>query len=145
MKILSLDVATHCGFCTETASGCWDLTPKRDESKGMKLIRFKSKLREVCELENINIIVFERAAGFHKNALIVEAELHGVLKLFCEENKIEYRAYSPSEIKKFATGKGNANKQQMIEFAKSKYNYDGNDDNEADAIHLYNLAKTDLE
>jgi len=143
MKILSLDVATHCGFCTETASGCWDLTPKRDESKGMKLIRFKSKLREVCELENINIIVFERAAGFHKNALIVEAELHGVLKLFCEENKIEYRAYSPSEIKKFATGKGNAGKPLMIKCAQDKLGYVGEDDNEADASWLLEMAKSE--
>jgi Holliday junction resolvasome RuvABC endonuclease subunit len=67
-----------------------------------------------------------------------------IIESFCEENSIEYRAYSATEIKKFATGKGNANKESMIESARSKYQYSGNDDNEADAIHLYHLALRDL-
>lgn len=142
INILALDVATKTGFCTETAHGNWDFSLKRDESSGMRLIRFKAKLRELVSLEGINLIAFERSQGFHQNAVIVQSELHGVLKLFCEENKIDYRAYSPSEIKKFATGKGNANKQAMVEAAKSKYNYSGSDDNEADAIHIYHLTKS---
>lgn len=143
-KILALDVATHCGWKTETASGVWNFTPKKDESGGFRLVRFKAKLREICELENINLITFERTSGFHKNALIVQAELHGVLKIFCEENKIEYRAFSASEIKKFATGKGNAGKPEMIKAAQIKWGYLGNDDNEADAMAIYFLTKESL-
>lgn len=141
MKILALDVATHCGWCTETASGTWDLTPRRDESAGMRLIRFRSKLREIIALEEIELVVFERSAGQHQSSVIVQAELHGVLKTFCEDNKIEYNAFSATEIKKFATGKGNSNKAAMIQAAKDKHGYTGDDDNEADAIHIYNLAK----
>lgn len=144
MKILALDVATNCGFKTETASGVWNFSIKKDESSGMRLIRFKHKLKEICELEMIDLVTFERTSGFHKNALIVQAELHGVLKIFCEENKIEYRAFSASEIKKFATGKGNANKEAMVKAAAAKYGYQGNDDNEADAMHIYYLTKNSL-
>jgi Holliday junction resolvasome RuvABC endonuclease subunit len=144
LKILALDVATHCGFCTETAHGVWNLTPKRDESGGMRLIRFKAKLKETCEIEDISVVAFERTAGFHKNALIVQAELHGVLKVFCEENKIEYKAYSASEIKKYATGKGNAKKDLMIKAAREKLGYLDDNDNEADAMWIYELAKNDL-
>ena len=139
-KILALDVATKTGWCTITTSGVWDFTLKRDESSGMRLVRFKSKLKELISLEGINLVFFERSQGMHQNAVITQSELHGVLKIFCEENNIEYRAFSPSEIKKFATGKGNANKLAMIEAAKLKYNYQGNDDNEADAIHIFHLA-----
>ncbi len=142
MKILALDVATHCGWCTETTSGVWDFSIKRDESSGMRLIRFKSKLKEITELEKISLITFERSAGHHKNALIVQAELHGILKLFAEENNIDYRAFSAKEIKQFATGKGNAGKPAMIQAAKDKYGYTGNDDNEADAICIYQLSKS---
>lgn len=141
MKILALDVATHCGWCTETASGTWDLTPKRDESAGMRLIRFRSKLREITALEEIELIVFERSAGQHQSSVITQSELHGVLKTFCEDNKIEYNAFSATEIKKYATGKGNAGKPAMIQAAKDKHGYTGDDDNEADAIHIYHLAK----
>jgi len=145
LKILALDVATHCGWAVSNVIyGVWDLTPKRDESMGMRLIRFRAKLNEVVTSEKIDLIVFERPAGFHRGAIIVQSELQGVLKTFCEDNKIEYRAYSATEIKKFATGKGNAPKGKMIIAAKTKYNYPGKDDNEADALHLLNLAEMDL-
>lgn len=145
MNILALDIATHTGWCTKTASGVWDFSIKRDESSGMRLIRFKAKVREVIEKEQINLVVFERTAGFHKNAIIVQSELHGVLKLFLEENNIQYRAYSASEIKKFATGKGNAGKPLMIAAAKQKYpDVEIIDDNHADALHIYHLALNDI-
>ena len=58
-SILALDVATHCGWAiSKEIYGVWDLTPKRDESKGMKLIRFRSKLLEVIEANRISLIVF---------------------------------------------------------------------------------------
>lgn len=144
IKILALDVASKCGWCTETASGVWDFSIKRDESSGMRLIRFKSKLKELCSLEGINLVTFERSAGQYKSSIIVQAELHGVLKIFCEENNIEYRAFSAKEIKQYATGKGNAGKPQMIAAAKEKLGYQGNDDNEADAIWIYQLSKSSL-
>lgn len=140
MNILALDVATHTGWCTKTTSGVWDLTPKRDQSMSMRLIKMKAFLRELVSLETIDLIVFERSQGQHQSSVIIQSELHGVLKLFCEESNIPYKAYSPKEIKKFATGTGNANKKAMIEAAKEKYGYQGNDDNEADAIHIFKLA-----
>ena len=142
-NILSLDIATKTGFCTATASGTWDLSPKRDESAGMRCIRFKGKLKEICPVEEIKLIVFEMAAGFHKNALIVEAELIGVLKLFCEENGIQYKSYPAKSIKKNATGNGNAGKPLMIEAAQ-KYKPGVTSSDEADAIHIYHYAIKDL-
>lgn len=143
LNILALDVATSTGWCTATASGTWSLGAKRDESKGMRLIRMKAKLREVVDAEQIDVLVFERSQGRNQNAVIVQSELHGVVKLFCEENQLEYRAYSPKEIKLAATGKGNASKQAMIDACVSKYNHTPIDDNEADAIHMWHLAQSD--
>lgn len=145
MKILALDVATKCGWCTETASGTWDFSIKRDESQGMRLIRFKSKIKEVVNLEEITLIAFESAAIYAKHPNLVQSELHGVLKVFCEENNIQYRGFTPSEIKKHATGKGNSGKPAMIAAAKEKLGYTGNDDNEADALWLYNLTKNNYQ
>lgn len=144
MNLLALDIATKTGFCTQTASGSWNLTPKKDESKGMRLIRFKAKLRETCELEKINLIVFEQLATYGKFPNFIAAEMQGILKLFCEENNIEYRSYAPTAIKKFGTGKGNAKKNVMIEAAK-KFKSDVESDDEADAIILYQFAIQDLQ
>ena len=145
MKILALDVATKTGWRTETSSGVWDFNKqKRGDSYGMRLIRFKSSVREILDLEKIDIVVYERPAGMFKSSIIVASEMIGVLIALCEERGLQYTAYSATEIKKFATGKGNAKKQDMIDSAIA-LGFTPSDDNEADAIHLYNLAKKDLE
>lgn len=145
MNVLSLDIASTTGWAFDTQLyGTWDFKTKKDESMGMKLIRFKSKLNEVHKLNPIDIIIYERPAGRHANSIIHQAKLIGVLEKFCEESGIEYKAYSAKEIKKFATGNGNASKEKMIEAAQSKYSYTGNDDNEADAIHMRELFRQEM-
>lgn len=109
----------------------------------MCLIRFRAKVREIIEMEQIDLVVFEQAAGRFKHALINAGEYHGVLKTLLEDLKKEYRSYSAPSIKKFATGKGNAKKPEMIAAAEAA-GHSPADDNEADAIWLYKLAEEDL-
>ena len=145
VNILSLDIASVTGWAvSETEYGTWDFKTRKDESIGMKLIRFRAKLNEVVNLLNFNLIVYERPAGRFKNSLIHEAKLIAVVEEWCEENKIAYRSYSATEIKKYATGKGNAGKPIMIKAAKEKLGYTGNDDNEADALWMLKVAQNDL-
>ena len=110
MNILALDIATKTGWCSPSSSGVWDFSVKRDESGGMKLIRLKAKLLEVLSAEQIKLVVLEKPAGFHKNALIHEARLIGAVQLVLTELGVDYREYSPTEIKKIATGKSNPKK-----------------------------------
>jgi Holliday junction resolvasome RuvABC endonuclease subunit len=143
-KMLALDIATHCGWAiSRSVYGVWNLSPKRDESAGMRLIRFRAKLNEVIKSENINLVVFERPGGRHVGAVIVQSELQGQVKVVCEDLQIPYRGYSSQEIKKFATGKGNSGKPAMIAAAQSQLNYPGENDNEADALWLLELAKSE--
>lgn len=145
MNILSLDIASTTGWAVDTTTyGTWDFKTRKDESMGMKLIRFKAKLKEIHELTPLDVIIYERPAGKHANSIIHQSKLIAILEQFCEENKIQYRAYSASEIKKFATGKGNASKDDMIQAASSKYGYTGDDDNEADAIHMRELFRKEM-
>lgn len=149
-KILALDPATYMGFayCANgaTVSGTWDLSVRRDESGGMRLVRLQSKLNELLA-SGVDLVVFEaarHAAPGMQNALVVQSEIQAVVKLWCEVNKLDYRGYSPSEVKKIATGKGNADKKQVIAAAKSRLGWDGKgDDNEADALWLLQLALRD--
>lgn len=146
LNILALDIATHCGWAiSRSLYGVWDISPKRDESVGMRLIRLRSKLNEILSLEKINLIVFERPGGKFKGAIIVQSEIQGQVKVFCEDHNIPYRAYSSQEIKKYATGKGNAGKPAMIAAAKEKLGYPNhkNDDNEVDALWMMELAKSE--
>ncbi|MBF99430.1 MAG: hypothetical protein CMI36_10595 [Owenweeksia sp.] len=145
MNVLALDVATKTGWClSPNEHGVWDLKTRRDESGGMKLIRFKAKLNEIHSLVKMDMVVFERTSGRHKAALIHQSELHGVLKNWCDENGIQYRSYSASEIKKFATGNGRASKALMMTTCKDRYSIVPIDDNEADAVHLWYLNQSSI-
>jgi len=144
MTILALDLGSKTtGWATPEASGTWDMRIKRDESAGMRLIRLKSKLVEFLPLR---LVVFERPASRpgRLGALTVQAELQGVVKLFCEEHGIDYREYSPGEIKRHATGKGNASKEEMVEAAEERWPMlRVEDDNHADALWLLDLASSE--
>jgi Holliday junction resolvasome RuvABC endonuclease subunit len=143
--LLSLDIATKTGFCVFNRSGMMDFTPKQNDSKGMRLIKFKSFFKRMIEEYKIKLIVFEGQAVFGKTQPnFVASEMIGTLKIHCEEVGIEYRSYAPAEIKQSATGKGNADKDAMVEFAESKFDLKVVDNNEADALHLYHLALEDL-
>lgn len=142
VKVLSLDIASVTGWAvSRTEYGTWNFKTRKDESMGMKLIRFRSKLDEMKSILNFNLVVYERPAGMFKASIIHEAKLIGILEEWCEANKIAYRSYSATEIKKFATGKGNAGKPLMIKAAREKLGYAGSDDNEADSLWMLELAK----
>ena len=61
------------------------------------------------------------------------------LELACYSRNIEIVPVAVGTIKKFATGKGNADKAAMIQAARSM-GYEVADDNEADALHLLRYA-----
>jgi Holliday junction resolvasome RuvABC endonuclease subunit len=139
--ILAIDQASHCGWAlSKDLYGVWDLTTKKDEDMGMKLIRFRNKLKEVCTSEGVEMIVYERVAGMHTASIIHAAKMVAIIETFCTENGINYTAFSAQEVKKFATGKGNANKDAMVKAAQEQYGYPGTDDNVADALHIWHLA-----
>jgi Holliday junction resolvasome RuvABC endonuclease subunit len=154
LRVLALDPATHCGFAHSCgASGCWDLSVRKDESGGMKLIRLQGKLNEMLRSVGVDLVVFEAQRGGNPalmGSLVVQAEIQGVLKFWCEQNKIEYRGLSPTEIKKHATGKGNAKKTAMCAAAKAKWpaKFPGPaekiNDNEADALWILDLSLASL-
>ena len=145
IKILAIDPASLLGWAIDRRKyGVWDLRTRRDESMGMKLIRMEAKLQEVYNMEHFNVLVYERPAGMHKNPIIHQSKLIGLMEQWCEKNKVQYRSYSASEIKKFATGKGNAGKPAVIKAAQDKLGYIGEDDNEADALWLLELGKKDI-
>lgn len=149
MRILALDLATKTGWAHSSGhSGTWDLSIRRDESGGMRLLRLTAKLVELLGWPGIDVVVFEaarHAAPGMQGALIVQAEMQGQVKAWCEAQKIQYRGYSPSEVKKHATGKGNAGKPAVVNAAKIKWpNVNIEDDNHADALWLLDLAERDL-
>lgn len=149
MRILAIDLATKAGWAhSDGPSGVWDLSIRRDESGGMRLLRLTGKLLEIFAHPGIDLVVFEaarHAAPGMQGALIVQAEMQGQVKAWCEAQRIQYRGYSPTEVKKHATGKGNSGKPLVVKAAIAKWpDVIIEDHNHADALWLLDLAQRDL-
>ena len=142
MKILGIDPGTTAGWCTGAdTNGIWKCAAKPYESVSMRLIKFRSSMKEVVEAEEIELIVYEKPGGRNYTGVKAHANFEGIIQEFALDHKLEYKGYSAGEIKRFATGKGNCGKPAMIQACKDRLNITPLDDNHADAIFLYLLAE----
>jgi len=150
LKIAAFDPATAFGWAfLDTAtgvfqSGVWDLTVKRDEGAGMKLLKLETNVVTLHRtVSGFDLVVFEAAR--HANpkmfgAVLHQAKLQAILERFCARHEIAYRGYSPTEIKKFAVGIGNARKDGMLKAVRGRWKADCESFDEADAIATLYLA-----
>lgn len=146
MKILALDIATTSGYSSSTGeSGTFNCSFKKGESGSIRLLRFRNKVNELLDLIKPEVVAYERSAGRNTHSIKTQSEMIGVLTIMLEDRNIHYASYSPSEVKKFFTGKGNASKELMVETAKKKYpEIEILDDNHADSLAILELAQSDL-
>jgi Holliday junction resolvasome RuvABC endonuclease subunit len=63
-------------------------------------------------------------------------ELGGVVRLALADAAVTYVDIPPASLKKYATGKGNAGKGEVLTAAVRRLGYGGHDDNQADALWL---------
>jgi len=142
MKILAIDPGTHCGYALSPfESGVWDLSPRRYEGGGMRFVKLRNYLIKACE--GVDMVVFEEVRG-HKgtDAAHVYGGIVAIITEHCELKGIPYSGVPVGTIKKYATGKGNVNKEAMIKAAKERWpDIDLVDDNQADALHLWAWAQ----
>lgn len=160
-NILALDPATKTGWAHSCgASGVWDLTPKKGEPPEARLLKLWRNLLYIREEYGIDLINYEDPRNLrHGNAVRVLGRLMGVIELFCGLKEIPCNGYSPTAIKKWATGKGTASKEDMIEAAKARCSMslslgpDGMkleareiiDDNHADALLLLAFYQSEVD
>ena len=140
--ILALDLGTHTGWALlqlddTITSGTENFKPHRFEGGGMRFLRFKQWLNELLAASvHINAVYFEEV---RRHAGVDAAHAYGgfmaQLTAWCERHAVPYQGVPVGTIKKYATGKGNANKEAMIEAAK-RWGHAPTDDNEADALAL---------
>lgn len=144
MKILAIDPSSKCGWAIDGLdSGVWDLTPQRHESCGMRFVRLRKYLKECHEVFNFEMIAYEEVS---RHIGTYSAHIYGgiiaIIQEFCEKKEIDYIGIPVSTIKKHATRKGNANKENMMKAARRLYpDAEIIDDNHADALLLLSYAK----
>jgi len=146
MNILALDTGTNCGWAVDvrgvTESGVQVFDLRRGESPGMRYLRFNSWMSEEwgCVGCGIGLIVYEQTHNRGGAATEVAAGFATRVQEFCARNRIEHSAIHSATLKKFATGRGNAKKPEMI-LAAQRLKPGVTDDNESDALWLLEYAR----
>ncbi|MDR0250205.1 MAG: hypothetical protein LBI35_02675 [Burkholderiales bacterium] len=144
MSILALDLGTNTGWaigdCRVTLSGTEHFAPKKREGDGMRFLKFKRWLTEMKAANDFDAVYYEQVG---RHASTAAAHVYGgfvaMLTAWCEHHGIAYHAVFWSEIKKFATGHGNATKDEMVTVMREA-GYNPRSYDEADAIALCMLA-----
>jgi len=134
---LALDLSlTHTGWCRSGETGCI-----RSKTRGWERV---SKI--VNTLDSLwfgaGLVVIEGYAfGARGGSVFDIAELGGIVRWELLLADIPFVDVPPSTLKKYATGKGNAGKDEMIAAAIRRFGFAGSDNNEADAYLLWCMAR----
>ena len=144
--ILALDLGTTTGWALRgsdgnVTSGSESFRPQRFEGGGMRFLRFKRWLTELKAVaDGIDALHFEEV---RRHVSTDAAHAYGgflaTLTAWCEHHQIPYQGVPVGTIKKHATGKGNAGKEDVIAAARAR-GHAPVDDNEADALALLSWA-----
>jgi len=150
--ILAIDLGTTTGWACRPlhgpiAYGYATFKPGRYEGGGMRYLRFKQWLTELKgtvggEIQSIYFEEVRRHAS--TDSAHVYGGLMATLTSWCEHHKIPYQGVLVGTIKKHATGKGNASKEDMIA-AMVGMGYQVTDDNVADALSLLHWALSEVD
>lgn len=150
MRILALDLGTFLGWalCDEHGtieSGVQDFSLKRGESPGFRFLRFNGWMRQWApDGWRPALIVYEAAHHRGGAATEIACGFSTRVQEFCSRHGIEHAAVHSATIKKWFTGKGNADKALMRLAAKNRFKIKAEDDNEVDALALLHYALAEL-
>ncbi len=144
--LLALDLGTTTGWALRTpdgstTSGSECFRPQRFEGGGMRFLRFKRWLEELRDHANgIGTLYFEEVRRHvSTDASHAYGGFLATLTAWCERHGIPYSGVPVGTIKKHATGKGNASKDDVLAAIRTA-GFVPTDDNEADALALLRWA-----
>jgi len=136
-RILALDLSlTATGWCLDGECG-----RIRTSLRGME--RIDAIARQVQALaRDVELVVIEGYSFGSKGRSVFDvAELGGCVRFLLHRLCIPFVCVPPATLKKYATGRGNCGKDEMIAAAIRRFRFGGSDNNEADAFLLWCMAR----
>lgn len=144
-NVLSVDVAEHCGYYSTHGYGTWYFPPTEKASKKKyggdyeQHRQFYLTIKNFIIEHDIKVVAAEDVnVGTRFMALRKLSEFRGVLFALCAELNIPLVFFNVTNIKRWATGDGRADKKKMMEYAIKRWHIDPEgDDNVGDACHIF--------
>lgn len=142
MIAMGIDPSTKCGVavCDE------DKILFTAEIEFPKLIGFErisaivDRILMIKEKWKPEVVVIEEMFVGHASSAITIIQIGTVIRWFLWQDNVNYRNVHPGALKKFATGKGNAKKDQIMMAVYKKWGFESSTDNIADAVVLAKMG-----
>lgn len=126
------------------------ISTKPDKLIEERIIYIKDEINSIFK----RIYDFGNATGYEIKSVYIEglsmgskgskmfelAGLHFFIRIFLSENGYNYKVIPPTTLKKFVTGKGNAQKNLMLLNVYKRWGVDLDNDNICDAYSLSRMA-----
>jgi Holliday junction resolvasome RuvABC endonuclease subunit len=141
MNILALDLSlTAPGICHP--DGATETLKIKPALKGMhRLALIRAMVRSTVTTDHVDLVTLEGYSyGSKGRGVINIGELGGVIRLALHEASIPFVEIPPSCLKRYATGRGNADKDAVLQQAVIRAGHVFVDNNAADAWWLWQLA-----
>ena len=111
--------------------GTWKLT-QAGRSYVEVLYAYVKEIIE--EQRSVNLVCYEEPVARGNAAKSLNRQIAAII-LACEHSKVPHYPVNPGTLKKYATGKGNESKEEMVAESQA-VGYPGTDHNEVDAFWL---------
>ena len=143
MNIFAIDIGTKTGWALlqrgdKLTGGTKHFKPKKSEPQAIRWSRFREWLRET--VTDVHAVYFEDVKA---HAGVLAAHAYGgylaILEMHCQLRNIPCNPVGVGVIKKHWAGKGNADKEAMINEARRR-GFSVVDDNHADALATLSYA-----
>lgn len=146
--VLALDLGGVTGWYTFHSGtgaehyGYMDFRNTRFSGGGMPFLKFRKFLQSASEMLEVREVYYEEVRRhLGTDAAHAYGGYLSQLTVWAEENGVPYEGVPVQTIKRFATGKGNASKDAVLDAVRG-WGYRPHDDNVADAIALGRLQVT---
>lgn len=118
---------------------------KRPVDEIERLVLIKRKIISIIEEHKPDLVVIENLAFLAKGTSLTQLSyLNYVIRAYLWENKIKFFLVAPPSLKKFITGHGKAQKEEVMESIFKTYHVAETDSNIADAFVLSLIGRTFL-
>jgi Holliday junction resolvasome RuvABC endonuclease subunit len=140
-QILALDLSlVRSGVCRP--DGTTTCIASKGLSGAARLSAIVDEVRGFCRDDDVELVVLEGYSFGSKGRAVFDiGELGGCVRLLLHRLGVPFVDVAPSSLKKYATGKGNCGKDEMIAAAIRRFGFEGSDNNEADAYLLWCMAR----
>ncbi len=144
MNILALDLGKKTGYAYVKEgvlySGTAEFGVKRGESHGMLYYHFRQWLCNMGAWAEPGLIAYElphHRGGYATDVLVGFSTR---VQEYAASHDIDYIGVHSATLKKSATGNGRASKADMVAAMQKRWGWDGEDDNESDALAILSYA-----